>query len=208
MKIMSGSLAAGAAFGAVTSLVNALSSPYTDIGAPLKGTPGGRVAKVLSLLLDAGWAWAALAVAAGWLAGTLVRGALAGALALVAATVAYYVTDVVVADAETAMVFWSVAGLLFGPVLGVLGATARRPGAVGLLAALTVPVGAAVQMVVLPPRPHLTLTPAIVLAEVVVWTGAVLGVGLAVRRFLAERRTTLPAADVHRPDGGVPSGQR
>ncbi|MDK0524651.1 DUF6518 family protein [Streptomyces sp. ML-6] len=189
MKITLGSLVAGAGFGTVTSLANALSSPYTEIGAPLKGTPGGRTAKVLSLLLDSGWAWAALAVAAGWLAGTLVRGALAGTLSLIAATVAYYLTDAYVADAESAMAYWAVAALLFGPALGAVGAAVRRPGRVGLFAALTVPVGAAVQMVVMPPRPHLTLTPSIVLAEAVVWTGAVLGVVLAVRRFRAERRT-------------------
>ncbi|MER5499622.1 MULTISPECIES: hypothetical protein [unclassified Streptomyces] len=192
MKITLGSLAAGAGFGAVTSLVNALSSPYTEIGAPLRGTPGGRTAKVLSLLLDAGWAWAALAVVAGWLAGTLLRGALAGTLSLIAATSAYYVTDAYVADAESAMAYWAVAALLFGPALGAVGAAARRPGRVGLLAALTVPLGAAAQMVVMPPRPHLTLTPSIVLAEAVVWTGAVLGVVLAVRRFRGERRTVSP----------------
>jgi hypothetical protein len=193
MKITLRSLAAGAGFGAVTSLVNALSSPYTEIGAPLRGTPGGRTAKVLSLLLDAGWAWAALAVAVGWLAGTLVRGALAGTLSLIAATVAYYVTDAYVADAESAMAYWAVAALLLGPALGAVGAAIGRPGRVGLFAALTVPVGAAVQMVVMPPRPHLTLTPAIVLAEAVVWTGAALGVVLAVRRFRTERRTASPA---------------
>ncbi|MGW1352443.1 hypothetical protein ACWCQE_24695 [Streptomyces sp. NPDC002409] len=192
MKITLGSLAAGAGFGAVTSLVNALSSPYTEIGAPLRGTPGGRTAKVLSLLLDAGWAWAALAVVAGWLAGTLLRGALAGTLSLIAATSAYYMTDAYVADAESAMAYWAVAALLFGPALGAVGAAARRPGRVGLLAALTVPLGAAAQMVVMPPRPHLTLTPSIVLAEAVVWTGAVLGVVLAVRRFRGERRTVSP----------------
>ncbi|MFF3396469.1 hypothetical protein ACFYW1_36855 [Streptomyces sp. NPDC002669] len=192
MKITLGSLAAGAGFGAVTSLVNALSSPYTEIGAPLRGTPGGKTAKVLSLLLDAGWAWAALAVAAGLLAGTLLRGALAGTLSLIAATAAYYLTDAYVADAESAMTYWTAAALLFGPVLGAVGAAVRRPGPVGLCAALTVPLGAAAQMVVMPPRPHLTLTPSIVLAEAVVWTGAVLGVVLAVRRFRAERRTVSP----------------
>ncbi|MFJ2897447.1 hypothetical protein ACIO87_21485 [Streptomyces sp. NPDC087218] len=192
MKITLVSLAAGAGFGAVTSLVNALSSPYTEIGAPLKGTPGGKTAKVLSLLLDAGWAWAALAVAAGLLAGTLLRGALAGTLSLIAATAAYYLTDAYVADAESAMAYWAVAALLFGPALGAVGAAVRRPGPVGLCAALTVPLGAAAQMVVMPPRPHLTPTPSIVLAEAVVWTGAVLGVVLAVRRFRAERRTVSP----------------
>ncbi|MFF3129887.1 hypothetical protein ACFVRD_48870 [Streptomyces sp. NPDC057908] len=191
MKIMVGGVVAGMGFGAVTSLVNALSSPYVELGMPFTGTVWAKAAKVLSLLMDAGWSWAALAVAMGWLAGTWVRGALVGALALVAATVAYYVTDVFVSGAGTDMVTWLMVGLPFGLVLGVVGAAIRQPGLVGLLAALTVPVGAAVQMVVMPPRPHLTLTPAIILAEVIVWTAAVLGAGWAVYRFWAERRAAL-----------------
>ncbi|GHB71894.1 hypothetical protein GCM10010377_72980 [Streptomyces viridiviolaceus] len=51
------------------------------------------IARVLSLLFDAGWSWGALAVAVGWLAQTWVRGALVGVLALAGATVSYYVTD-------------------------------------------------------------------------------------------------------------------
>ncbi|MER5989284.1 hypothetical protein [Streptomyces sp. NPDC001787] len=89
------------------------------------------------------------------------------------------------------MVTWLLVGLPFGLVLGGVGAAIRRPGVVGLLAALTVPVGAVVQMVVLPPRPHLTATPAVVLAEVIVWTDAVAGAGWAVHRFWAGRRVVL-----------------
>ncbi|MEU0990290.1 hypothetical protein [Streptomyces sp. NPDC005953] len=191
MKIMVGGIVAGMGFGVVTSLVNALSSPYMELGMSFTGTIWAKAAKVLSLLMDAGWSWAALAVAMGWLAGTWVRGALVGALALVAATVAYYVTDALVSGAGTDMVTWLMVGLPFGLALGVVGAAIRQPGLVGLLAALTVPVGAAVQMVVMPPRPHLTLTPAIILAEVIVWTAAVLGAGWAVYRFWVERRAVL-----------------
>ncbi|MFE1406043.1 hypothetical protein ACFW5D_20730 [Streptomyces sp. NPDC058770] len=191
MKIMVGALAAGVGFGAATSLINALSSPYAELGAPLVGTVWADAAKLLSLLVDAGWSWAALAVAMGWLAGTPVRGASAGALALFAATGAYYATDAFAMGADTDLVRWWVAGLPLGLILGAVGAAIRRPGLIGLLAALTVPVGAAVQMVVLPPRPHLTLTPLIVLAEVVVWTGAVLGAGWAVHRFRATRRAAV-----------------
>ncbi|MFD4946647.1 hypothetical protein ACFWNT_29935 [Streptomyces sp. NPDC058409] len=157
---------------------------------PLVGTIWGKAAKVLSLLMDAGWSWAALAVAVGWLAGTWARGALVGALALFAATGAYYVTDAFVWGAGTDMVWWWIVGLPLGLVLGVVGAAIRRPGLIGLLAALTVPVGAAVQMVVLPPRPHLTVTPSIILAEVIVWTAAALGAGWAVHQFWVARRAT------------------
>jgi hypothetical protein len=196
MKIAVGCLVAGAGYGAATSLVNALSSPYGDLGGPLAGTVWAAVAKVLSLLMGVGWAWAALAVALGLLAGTWARGAVAGALGLVAATVAYYVTDSLVlgdplALYATELVMWSVAGLVLGSVLGVVGAAIRRPGVIGLLAALTVPVGAAAQVVVVPSRPHLTATPAIVVAEVVVWAVVVLGACWAVLRFRAERRAAV-----------------
>ncbi|MDH6699884.1 hypothetical protein [Streptomyces sp. MAA16] len=220
--------ASGAVFGAATSLANALSSPYSRLGAPLTGTVPGRTAKVLSLLLDAGWSWAALAVLAGAVAGAgaaaglgvagsvrgagaglraagsaggtvtgaglgtagLVRGAAAGVVSLAVASTAYYAMDTVVFDGGTDTLLWVVVSVPFGSVLGAIGAAARRPGAVGLLAALTVPAGAAAQMLLIPPRPHLTVTASIVVAETVVWTGAALGTALAVRRFLLQRRTS------------------
>lgn len=188
---MVGSLVTGLGFGAATSLVDMLSSPYQELGMRFVGTVWAKAAKVLSLLMDAGWAWAALAVAMGWFAGTWVRGALVGALVLAAATAAYYVTDFIVGGENMTMSFWLGASLLIGPVLGVVGAAVRRPGLLGLFAALTVPVGAAVQMVLLPPRPHLTVTPAIVLSEVIVWTAAALGAGWALYRFWAARRAVV-----------------
>ncbi|MEV8601583.1 hypothetical protein AB0465_17080 [Streptomyces griseoviridis] len=236
MKIATGRVAvaaaSGAVFGAATSLANALSSPYSRLGAPLTGTVPGRTAKVLSLLLDAGWSWAALAVLAGagaaaglgvagsvrgagagtglraagpargTVAGTgagagaglgiagLVRGAAAGVVSLAVASTAYYAMDTVVFDGGTDTLLWVMVSVPFGSVLGAIGAAARRPGAVGLLAALTVPTGAAAQMLLIPPRPHLTVTASIVVAETVVWTGAALGTALAVRRFLLQRRTS------------------
>ncbi|WP_164784948.1 hypothetical protein [Streptomyces griseoviridis] len=236
MKIATGRVAvaaaSGAVFGAATSLANALSSPYSRLGAPLTGTVPGRTAKVLSLLLDAGWSWAALAVLAGagaaaglgvagsvrgagagtglraagpargTVAGTgagagaglgiagLVRGAAAGVVSLAVASTAYYAMDTVVFDGGTDTLLWVMVSVPFGSVLGAIGAAARRPGAVGLLAALTVPAGAAAQMLLIPPRPHLTVTASIVVAETVVWTGAALGTALAVRQFLLQRRTS------------------
>ncbi|MEU7322127.1 hypothetical protein ABZ682_16440 [Streptomyces griseoviridis] len=238
MKIATGkagvavAAASGAVFGAATSLANALSSPYSRLGAPLTGTVPGRTAKVLSLLLDAGWSWAVLAVLAGAGAGAaaglgvagsvrgagagtgaglgaagpvpgagtvtgaglgiagLVRGAGAGVVSLAVASTAYYAMDTVVFDGGTDTLLWVVVSVPFGSVLGAIGAAARRPGAVGLLAALTVPAGAAAQMLLIPPRPHLTVTASIVVAETVVWTGAALGTALAVRRFLLQRRTS------------------
>ncbi|WP_327411642.1 hypothetical protein [Streptomyces sp. NBC_01233] len=206
MKIIITSVVVGAGFGATTSLVNALSSPYTALGAPMVGTVWAGAAKVLSLLMDAGWSWAALAVAMGWLARTWARGALLGALALIAATAAYYVTDAfalqeTLAGFESDLVVWWTASVLFGTVLGVVGASIRRPGPVGLLAALTVPVGAALQMILMPPRPHMTMTPAIILAEVTVWTAAAVGAGWAVHRFRTARHVV--GAGAERPGQGV-----
>ena len=68
--------------------------------------PGAsRLATVMSVILDVGWAWAALAVAAGWLAGTPARGALAAVLALLAATTAYYALDSVLRQEPFAL-YW------------------------------------------------------------------------------------------------------
>ncbi|MFD4659850.1 hypothetical protein ACFWP2_29955 [Kitasatospora sp. NPDC058444] len=206
LKIALASPGAGLAFGATASLVNALSSPYGKLGRPLAGTAWAGAARVLSLLSGAGWAWAALAVAAGWAAGTWGRGALAGAMSLIAATGAYYVTDAWLRDEPLALyrgelALWWAASVLFGLALGAVGTAIRRPGTVGLLAALTVPVGAGAQMVLLPPRPHLTPTPATLLAETIVWTVAALGAGCAVRRFRAAGR----AAEGGRSDAGNPT---
>src|SRR5690606_27075548 len=131
--------------------VNDVSSQYGLLGSRLIDIPGwAPVTKVASQLLDAGWAWAALAVAAGWLARTPLRGAIAGPLALIAATAAYFVMDSVLRGdplLQFEVLVWWVASLIFGAPLGVIGAGIRRPGAIGLLAALTVPIGATVQMI-------------------------------------------------------------
>ncbi|MET9663317.1 hypothetical protein [Streptomyces sp. NPDC006510] len=193
MKIMVCGLVAGAGFGAATSLANALSSPYSALGAPLTGSVWAGTAKVLSLLVGLGWAWAALAVVMGWLARTWARGAMAGVLALIAATAAYYPMDSLVRDepiawywSETLM--WWAASVLFGSVLGVVGAAVRRPGVTGLLAGLTVPVGGAVQMLVLPPRPGVGFARETVLAEVLTWAVLAIAAGWAVHRFRTAKR--------------------
>ncbi|WP_199444533.1 hypothetical protein [Umezawaea beigongshangensis] len=196
MKIAVGSFVVGSGFGAATSLVNALSSPYSGLGVSLAGSVWAGAVTVLSSLIGAGWAWAALAVAMGCLDGTRARGALAGSVALIAVTGAYYVTDAAVLGERvvsyaTEMLRWSVAGLVFGSLPGAVGAASRPPGLVGLFAAVTVPVGAAVQMIVQPSRPRLTQPTAGALAEVIVWAGVVLGVCWAVHRFWAARRAVV-----------------
>ncbi|MFF3445052.1 hypothetical protein [Streptosporangium sp. NPDC002721] len=147
MKVIrgaAGALALGAGFGTATSLVKEVS--YGMAGSPLVDVGWAwvvKVAEVASLLLDVGWAWAALAVAVavGWLVGACTRGAVAGVLALIVATVAYYCVESALGGQPLAwqwrvMLHWWLASLLFGPVLGAVGAVIRHPGVIGLLARL------------------------------------------------------------------------
>lgn len=187
-------LAVGAAFGAATSLVNALARRTVDLESRAAATSGWSFMEIVSILFDSGWAWAGLAVLTGRLATRaarrpLARGAVAGLLSLLAATVAYYAFDTVIHDvplgsyvAET--LYWWTASALFGPILGAVGACTRRPGAVGLLAALTVPVGAAVQMVVQPPGRNEVLT---AIGQWVVWTVALVSIAVVLVHFLRTR---------------------
>jgi hypothetical protein len=153
------------ALGAVDSVVNHVPVWLGEVGTA-RAERGGwsQVAEFASLVLDAGWAWAATAVLVGWLvswhtrpAAGLLRAAVAGGLTLVFATTAYYGMDVLFdGGAWWGMTtrYWLIGSVVLGPALGVAGALIRRPGAVGTLAALLVPAGAAVQMVVLPPPPE------------------------------------------------------
>ena len=86
----------GAGFGTTVSLVNDVSSPYGELGGRLVSagwTGVTDVAEVGSLVVDVGWAWAAVAVAAGWQAGAIAVGAVAGVVSLTSATAAYYLMD-------------------------------------------------------------------------------------------------------------------
>ena len=143
----------GVAFGAATSLSNWFASQFDP----------DSIARIPSLILDAGWTWAALGVLAGWLAaaprsGTaagVLRSAAAGVLVLVAATAAYFGVDSVARDEPFTsympeILRWWVASALAGPILGLVGAIARRPTVPGLLARLAIPVGATVHLLGLP----------------------------------------------------------
>ncbi|QFG24136.1 DUF6518 family protein [Actinomadura sp. WMMB 499] len=180
----------GGAFGAATSLLNALSSPYTAVGGAFADTVAGPVLQVVSRLLGVGWAWAALAVAVGCLARRPVHGALAGAAALLAATAAYYVLDPVLRQEPFgmhagALLFWGIAAAVAGPPLGALGSRIGRPGPVGLLAGLVVPAGAALEMLVFRgPHPLVPLSAAEQVARWTVLAGAAaVALVVVVRRF-------------------------
>ena len=156
----------------------------------LTNASAAPVAAAASIVVNAGWAWAGVAVAAGALAGTRGRGAVAGVLTLIATTTAYYGADAVLRHEPFGMYWpemrvWWIAALLLGSLLGAVGANIGRPGVVGLLAGLTVPVGAAVEMLWLP-RWSGSLTVSVALDEVrvLVWAAAAVGAGIAVMTYL------------------------
>ncbi len=185
IRSVAGALALGAGFGALTSLVK---------DASLGGVRVMKIAEVAGLLLDVGWSWAALAVTAGWLAGTRIRGVAAGVLALTAATAVYYCTESPLRGLPLAwqvrwMLPWLLASLLFGPPLGAVGATIKDHGVIGLLARLTVPVGAIVEMTFMPPEIFLIGRPTATSVRVIVCAAAAMGVAVILIRFLIVKQT-------------------
>ncbi len=128
--------------------------------------------------------WGSAAGPVGW-------SAMAGALALLAATAAYAFADTVRNGGslssfyESEPLVWWVTSVLLGAPLGAVGAYVHRSGALGLLARLTVPIGAAVQMLVLPPGRNETIT---AIGQTVVGITAIAAIVLIIARFLAPRR--------------------
>ncbi len=155
-------MAAGLAMGAGAAAVNNVPIFLGEVGEARRDRSGwSQAAEFVSLILDSGWAWAAMAVAVGWLVSRGVRpivgvfvGALAGCVALLAATVVYDRLEALFQDGTGGgwrLQHWLVLGVVLGLPLGAVGATIRRPGPVGVLAGLVVPIGAALNVVVLPP---------------------------------------------------------
>ncbi|WP_066371516.1 hypothetical protein [Herbidospora mongoliensis] len=203
-------LTLGAGFGALTSLANALSAESADLGSREYTTSGWSVPEIMAVILDSGWAWAGLAITAGWLltrgtpgspfptdaaaAGSrprgkpsgrswpppradIIWGAVVGPVALLAATAAYALVDTARSGAplsdwiHSEPSIWWIAAVVFGAPLGVVGACVHLPGVAGLLAKLTLPAGAAVQMAVLPPGRNEVVQD---IGQAVVWTAAAL----------------------------------
>lgn len=183
-------VSAGTLLGIIDSVVNHVPVVLGEVGIS-RAERGGwsQAAEFASLILDAGWAWAAMAVLAGWLvsqdaqsAPGLGRGAVAGGLALVCATTAYYGTDLLFDGGRWwgwGSRYWLIGSVLLGPPLGVVGALIRRPGAIGTVAALVVPVGAALQMALLPPPSDSRMAEPVLWS---VWIGTVVAIGLIARR--------------------------
>jgi hypothetical protein len=191
---------AGMALGSVDSIVNHVPVLLGEVGAA-RAERGGwsQAAEFCSLILDAGWVWAAAAVLAGWLvsrharpASGLSRGAAAGGSALVFATAAYYGTDLLFDGGGgwgPATRYWLVGSALLGPPLGLAGALTGRPGPVGVVAALIVPAGAALQMALLPPPPDSRMAQPV---QHSVWIAAVV-VTAVVAAHRGHRRSAAPA---------------
>jgi hypothetical protein len=200
----------GMLLGVVDSVVNHVPVMLGEVDTASAERGGwSQAAEFANLILDAGWAWAATAVLAGWWvsrharpAAGMVRGALAGGLALGFATTCYYGANALVDGSDwwsVASRFWLIASVLLGPPLGVVGAAIGLPGPTGVVAALLVPAGAALQMAVLPP-PAASL-----MAEPVrwsTWIAAVVATVVVSRRSRSRNGVASPAAAGRGPLGG------
>ena len=173
-----GAFALGVSFGATASLSNSGSS---------------QLAVVVSLLLGAGWAWAGPAVTSGWLQATDRSGTRRGPFTARGDNCVHALDSVLREEPfglyQQELHRWWLSSAICGPLLGVVGAYVQRPGVRGLLAALTVPAGALVQMVVYPPGAgNLIVTFEMRLAQAIVLIGSGLVAVAALMRFLAEQR--------------------
>ncbi|MET0495520.1 MAG: DUF6518 family protein [Actinoplanes sp.] len=175
MRSVAVALTAGTLLGATDSVVNHIPAIFDEVGTA-RADRGGwfQAAEFASLILDAGWGWAATAVLVGWLVSTsgLARAALAGGLALACASSVYYGVDLLFDGGSWwgwVTRFWLIGSVLLGPPLGAVGALIRRPGPIGTVAALVVPAGAALQMVLLPPASESRMAQPV---QVSVWIAA------------------------------------
>jgi hypothetical protein len=200
----------GSALGAGAAVVNNVPIFLGEVGEARADRSGwSQAAEFASLVLDSGWAWAAMAVAVGWLvskglrpmAGVLL-GALVGCVALLAATVAYDSLEALFQGGTGGgwrLRYWLVLGLVRGSPLGAVGATLRRPGLMGVLAALVVPVGAALNMVVVPPPNESLMAVPVTLT---VWGAAAAATVVVVTHAVRSRRDSTRRSGAG-PDDGI-----
>lgn len=185
-------LAAGSTLGVSAAVFNNVPIFLGEVGeSRADRSAWSQAAEFVSLILDSGWAWAALAVVVGWLVSKglrpgvgVLRGAAAGCIALVVATMVYDSLEALFQHGTGGgwrLQYWLILGVVLGLPLGAVGASTRRPRLAGVLAALVVPVGAVVNMIVMPPSAEslvavpvtLTVCGAAAMAAVVVVTRAV-----------------------------------
>jgi hypothetical protein len=151
----------------------------------------GQVAEFVSLILDSGWAWAAAAVLAGWLAcragGRVWTAAISGSLALIVGTLIFYGWRGELGSPITA--YWLTASVILGPVLGLIGGLTRRPGWIGALAGLVVPAGAVFNILWLPVDPNSPL--AVPITVLIVGGAAAAAAAVLFRAARFHRRSTI-----------------
>ncbi|WP_306207169.1 hypothetical protein [Actinoplanes sp. RD1] len=146
----------GAVLAAAAAVANHLPVAMGEVGlARADRSPAAQAAEYVNLLLDSAPAWIVLGAGAGWLAARcgLAVAALAGAIATVTASLVYDSLEAVLAGgfhAGDVRPAWLALSLVVGPVTGILGALARRPGPAGLLAGLAALAAAAAARVALP----------------------------------------------------------
>lgn len=103
----------------------------------------------LSRLVNSGTVWAGQLVLAGWLVARPGQSALAGLLAGEASLAIHYGVGELAGIYEHAIwaanLNWFLIALFAGPVLGLVGAIARRPTRAGLVARVLVPVAALIE---------------------------------------------------------------
>ncbi|WP_332756897.1 hypothetical protein [Streptomyces sp. MT206] len=143
-------------------------------------TVGGPVGHVVHLISSAGWSWAALAFAVGWVCRSGRRAVWLAPATLMVAVAAYYLVKlgqggfraypldprdfgdgaaplpIDWGSMASSMTVWWIGALVFGPLLGMAGAHARDPRPYGWLLHLLVPAIAIVDMSLrLPGNPEL-----------------------------------------------------
>lgn len=131
----------GLVLGGVNSLSNALGSPYSPYA--LRPYEGVFTLEVLAAVIGTAWAWSLVAFALGWLAPKAWLAPVTAVLALILATVVYYLSDHAFGlndNLETGEItYWALLSIGAGSVFGLLGNLARRPQWWSLLPRLMAP---------------------------------------------------------------------
>jgi hypothetical protein len=125
----------------------------TNAGTGLDPTPTVRA---LGIVTSLGMVWAAVAVFSGWLLARAPWSVLAGPVALIAGTLGYYGwgayysdhMDLSFGDLSDRAQLLLVAGVLMGPMLGLVGGVARTGDTAGTLARALIPIGLVTEVVV------------------------------------------------------------
>jgi hypothetical protein len=132
------------------------------------------------------WAWALFAFGVGWFTRDLRPAIMRAVIALWYAVLAYYVADAVVGVNSTLstveIAYWSVIAMVIGPVMAVVGRTARRQSSWSVPAGLIAPAIMVLDTMLFPTGPD-TIRP---------WAESVIYVAAAGLAFALVVRTVVP----------------